>query len=101
MSPTDRDYAEKRNFIRMFIEADVDLTDPSTGKTFKGEGKDISGDGVSIITQQEFTMNQKLAVNIQAKQSTLAPLSAELEIKRVIKLDDGSFEVAGSIAKVN
>ena len=54
MSLTNKDYAEKRNFIRMFINADVTMTDPDTGTAYNGESKDLSGDGVSVITSHEF-----------------------------------------------
>ncbi len=101
MPLTNKDYDEKRNFIRMFINAEVTMTDPDTGTVYNGESKDLSGDGVSVITDHEFQLNQKLEVHIRTKQGSLSPLTAELEVKRVIKLDDGTFEVAGPIASVN
>jgi hypothetical protein len=101
MSLTNKDYAEKRNFIRMFINADVTMTDPDTGTAYNGESKDLSGDGVSVITSHEFQLNQKLEVHIRTKQDSLSPLTAELEVKRVIKLDDGMFEIAGTIDSVS
>jgi hypothetical protein len=101
MPLTNKDYDEKRNFIRMFINADVTMTDPDTGTIYNGESKDLSGDGVSVKTNHEFQLNQKLEVHILTKQGTLSPLTAELQVNRVIKLDDGMFEVAGTIDQVN
>jgi len=101
MPLTNKDYDEKRNFIRMFINANVSMTDPDTGTTYNGESKDLSGDGVSVITSHEFKIDQKLEVHIRTKQDSLSPLTAELEVKRVLKLDDGTFEVAGTIDSVS
>ncbi len=100
MSFNEIDYGEKRNFIRMFIDADVSITDPATGQKYIGESRDLSGDGVSIVTKHEFELNQILEVNITSRHGNNAPLSAKLEVKRVKKLDGELFEVAGPIDDV-
>jgi hypothetical protein len=101
MPLNDIDYGEKRNFIRMFIDADVSITDPITGQKYNGESRDLSGDGVSIVTKHEFELNQILVVNIRSKHGNTPPLSAKLEVKRVKKLDGELFEVAGPIEDVS
>jgi len=100
MSSVDKDYEEKRNFIRMFVDARVTITDPETGQTFHGDSKNLSGDGVMFITDQEFMENQLLNVDIRSEQSKLAPLKAQFVVKRIEKLENNQFEVGGTISSV-
>lgn len=100
MSTANHDYEEKRNFIRMFVDAKVTITDPLTGNTCEGESKNLSGDGVLFITSQKFQENQTLEVDIRSEQSKLAPLKAQFSVKRIKELSDDKFEVAGTINDV-
>ena len=101
MPSLSKDYGEKRNFIRMFVNANVSITDKSTGQTFEGTSKDLSGDGVSIVTNKDFQLNQELELHIRSAKGTLSPLTAVLTVRRSSKLDDGMYEVAGSIESVS
>jgi len=105
MTPTDmtqkeKAYSEKRNFIRMFVNAKVTVTDPENGETYIAEGKNLSGDGAMFTSSQEFTVNQRLSLDIQSEQSTLASLKADFEVIRVTKRDDGQFDIAGAMLDV-
>ena len=100
MSVVDNDYDEKRNFIRMFVDAKVVITDPDTGKSFAGESKNLSGNGVLFSCDHEFELDKLLDVSISSQQSQLRPLNAKFEVKRVEKQNDGSFEIGGVISGV-
>ena len=100
MAPTDTEYSEKRNFIRMFVNANVKITDPETGNTYEGKGKNLSGDGAMFVSEQEFTENQRLTIDISSDQSKLAALSAEFQVIRVDKAEDGQFSIAGTMLDV-
>jgi len=100
MSTMSNDYNEKRNFIRMFVNATVKITDPATGNTYDGQGKNLSGDGALFTSKEKFSLNQKLNLEISTVESKLSALSAEFEVKRVDKLADGSYEIAGTMLSV-
>ncbi len=100
MTSTDNDYSEKRNFIRMFVNAKVKITDPSTGKIYEGKGMNLSGDGAMFTTSEKFEVNQKLSVDISSEKSKLAALSASFEVVRVEENADGQFEIAGTLIDV-
>ncbi len=100
MLSSDTDYNEKRNFIRMFVNAEVNITDPATGKTFSGKGENLSGDGAMFVTSEKFTINQKLNVDISSEQSKTASLTAVFEVIRVDKTEDGQYRVAGTMLDV-
>jgi len=100
MPSTDNDYNEKRNFIRMFVNAKVKITDPATGNVFEGTGKNLSGDGALFTTNEKFKVNHTLSVNISSAQSQVAALSASFEVVRVEEIDNGLFEIAGTLKDV-
>lgn len=100
MQSTDNDYSEKRNFIRMFVNAKVKITDPATGNVYKGEGKNLSGDGAMFTSDEKFNVHQRLKVHISSEQSKLAALSASFEVVRVDEVANGVFEVAGTLIDV-
>lgn len=101
MPSLNKDYEEKRNFIRMFVNVQVKVTDPATGESFQGESKNLSGDGILFVTSKQFEINQKLNVEVSSGQDSQAPLKAEFIVARADAIKDGEYEVAGSIHAVN
>ncbi len=100
MSSANIDYDEKRNFIRMFVDAKVLITDPESGQSFEGDSKNLSGDGVMFTTSHKFTENQTLNLDIRSEQSKLPPLVATFQVIRVKELSANNYEVAGKITSV-
>lgn len=100
MPTNGNEYDEKRNFIRMFVNAEVKITDPVTSQTYQGEGKNLSGDGALFTTDNKFEVNQMLTLNISSEKSSLASLNAEFQVIRVDQLEDGRFEIAGTMLDV-
>jgi len=101
MSSVSKDFEEKRNFIRMFVNTKVTLTDPATGRTFDGDSKNLSGDGILVRTKAEFKLDQELNINVRSEKSKIAPLSAQFTVKRIEKLDNGIFEIGGPMKGIN
>jgi len=88
MSQTDRDYSEKRDFIRMHVETPVTLS--IDGQTFTGTCLDLSSTGMQIKTDSTFKMGDRLAVHIPSVHSELKGLDAQTEVVRISVLEDGS-----------
>ena len=101
MSSLDREYEEKRDFIRMFVDARVEITDPATGERFSGDSKNLSAGGVAFTCGHNFEIGQKLTVKVSSVQSKLPPLQADLIVIRSDKNEDNTYEIAGSIENVN
>ncbi len=100
MSSLSSKYDEKRNFIRMFVNADVEIINPSDNKRYNGQGKNLSGDGALFTSNQKFNVDQILNLEIKAEQSSLAALCAEFKVVRVEELSDGLYEIAGIMLNV-
>ncbi len=100
MSGLASDYNEKRNFIRMFVNADVEIIDPVDNQRYSGQGKNLSGDGALFTTSKAFSVKQKLNIEIKAEKDSVAALSAEFEVVRVDEISTGIYEIAGTMLDV-
>ncbi|HEY1027894.1 MAG TPA: PilZ domain-containing protein [Pseudomonas sp.] len=87
MSQNDRAYSEKRDFIRMRLEAPVTLHHPG-GET-SALCLDLSSTGMQIEANVSLSMGDKVRVHIPSDHSELAGLDAEAEVVRIADLGDG------------
>ncbi len=97
----ERNYAEKRDFIRMFVDARVEVTDVESGITHQGEAQNLSGRGLAFASEFEPNVGSVLRVTVSSRQSRLPPLHAEFQVVRVIPIGDGRFEIAGELSNVS
>ena len=97
----ERNYVEKRDFIRMFIDARVEVIDVDNGLTHIGEAQTLSGRGLSFVAEFEPAMGARLNVTVASRQSRLPPLHAEFYVVRVIPSGGGRFEIAGELSNVS
>lgn len=96
-----RDYAERRDFIRMFVDARVEIIDEETGAEYQGEARNLSGRGLMFEAQVEPSVGATLKVTVSSNQSRMPPLHAAFKVVRVQKQKGGRFEVAGELSDVS
>lgn len=78
MSEHERDYAEKRDFIRMRVDADVSLI--HAGQEIAGVCVDLSSSGMQVEAPRQFQVGDALTVHIDSEHAALAGLKAETEV---------------------
>lgn len=78
MSEHERDYAEKRDFIRMRIDADVSLI--HAGQEIAGTCVDLSSSGMQVQAPRQFTVGDLLIVRIDSEHAALRGLEADTEV---------------------
>ncbi|MGL5998042.1 MAG: PilZ domain-containing protein [Pseudomonas proteolytica] len=78
MSANERDYAEKRDFIRMRVEADVSLI--HAGQEIAGVCLDLSSSGMQVSAQHPFNVGDQLKVRIDSEHAALKGLEADTEV---------------------
>lgn len=94
-------YDEKRSFYRMSVDCHIDFSEVGSSEKFKGDGKNLSADGVKFITEHELTEGQELDVTVHPVIQTVIPLTAKAKVIRVIKDEDtGKFIVGLSLQEV-
>lgn len=87
MTQRDRDYSEKRDFIRMNIETAITLTQGD--QHYEATCLDLSSTGMQVVAATRLQMGDKVHVLIPSEHSELKGLEAETEVVRVAAHEDG------------
>jgi hypothetical protein len=87
MSRIDRIYSEKRDYIRMQMEAPVTLH--HDGQETQARCLDLSSTGMQVEATSNLAMGQLVRVHISSDHDKLSDLNAHTEVVRVIDLGDG------------
>ncbi|MHC8321328.1 PilZ domain-containing protein [Pseudomonas sp. GB2N2] len=98
MSQTDRDYSEKRDFIRMRVDADVALI--HAGDEVAGVCLDLSSSGMQVEAPRLFKVGDLLSVRIDSDHAALKGLEADTEVVWVREQDGGSQKLGLTILKM-
>lgn len=89
MSTTERDYTEKRNFIRMKVDTPVLITTTDgSGTTYTGVCKDLSGAGMLLESSDDIPMGIEIRVSIQSGKQ---PFEATATVARVKTTASSSY----------
>ncbi len=99
MSQTDRDYSEKRDYIRMRVDADVTLI--HAGDLIPAVCIDLSSSGMQVRAPRSFQVGDKLNVRIDSEHAALKGLEAETEVVWVTQQDAGGQKLGLTILKMN
>lgn len=78
MGQNDRDYSEKRDFIRMRVDAEITLI--HAGQVVPAVCVDLSSSGMQVQAQRSFRVGDRLSVRIESEHAALAGLEAETEV---------------------
>ena len=78
MSEHERDYAEKRDFIRMRVDADVSLI--HAGQEISGVCVDLSSSGMQVQAPRQFQVGDHLTVRIDSEHTALKGLEADTQV---------------------
>jgi len=93
---------EMRNARRIPINCQVKIRVTESGETVYGTTKDLSVDGVSLLSDYVPRFGQLLDIHVLPPQgSTIKPLRALVQVRRCVKLDSGrSYEIGTTILKI-
>jgi hypothetical protein len=95
MGQLDRDYAEKRDYIRMRVDADISLI--YAGQIIPAVCVDLSSSGMQIEAPRAFNIGDKLSVRIESEHAALKGLEASTEVVWIAALDDGGQKLGLTI----
>lgn len=83
MSLIDKNFEEKRDFIRMKIEAPLDATISGNDGSFSGVCRELSGGGVQLILDTALTDGSEWELNIASSHGHSPQLRAIVKVVRV------------------
>ncbi|MBI6813035.1 PilZ domain-containing protein [Pseudomonas amygdali] len=98
MSGNDRNYEEKRDYIRMRVEADVNLI--RAGQVIPAVCIDLSSSGMQVQAPRSFQVGDKLSVSIDSDHPALKGLEAETEVVWVNDEEGGEQKLGLSIVSM-
>lgn len=98
MPKSDRDYSEKRDFIRMQIDADVALI--HEGDEVAGVCIDLSSSGMQVEAPQSFKVGDRINVRIESDHAALKGLEADTEVVWIKDQDGGGQKLGLTILKM-
>ena len=98
MSLFDRDFSEKRNFIRMKVN--TPLTIQHAGKSYDGSCQDLSADGMSVDTEASFQLGDQLEVLIEQQGSFHQGFQAIAEVARIQDNGNGNYNLGLTIKQI-
>lgn len=93
-------YDEKRNFIRMEMDCEITYKLADSDELHHGHCSSISGVGVSFIADRFFDPGKAMEINVIPKSTVTPSMTAFIEVIRSTQLDDGNYEVAGTIKSI-
>ncbi|MDB6141625.1 MAG: hypothetical protein JWP80_669 [Pseudomonas sp.] len=99
MSQNERDYAEKRDYIRMRVDADITLL--YAGQIIPAVCVDLSSSGMQVQVPRSFKVGDKLSVRIDSEHSALKGLEAETEVVWLVDQEEGGQKLGLTIISMN
>jgi len=95
-----RNYNEKRNFIRMKIDTPADVVIESKGQQIQGVCKDLSGGGMLIETPTLIETGLELVVKLASHHLNSPMLKARAVVARVKENRSGSYTLGLEILEM-
>lgn len=95
MSSNDRHYEEKRDYIRMRVDADISLL--YAGQTIPAVCIDLSSSGMQVEAPKAFKIGDRLSVRIDSDHPALKGLEAETEVVWLADQDAGGQKLGLNI----
>lgn len=99
MSQSDRDYSEKRDYIRMRLETPVTLH--HAGREIPALCLDLSSTGMQLEAESTLSAGDKVRVHIPSEHDALKGLEAEAEVVRITDLDGGRQTIGLTIISMS
>lgn len=90
---------EKRDFIRMSVDCDVEYKELSSNTLFPGKGVNLSGKGIQFKATQRHTPGEKLEVNVLSRGSR-PTLTARGEVVRCDPVGSDQFVLSMRIKEL-
>ncbi|TKV69618.1 PilZ domain-containing protein [Marinobacter panjinensis] len=83
-----KNYSEKRDFHRMTMNLEIELTD-SNGVTFPGICKDLSGTGMQLFVERAFSEGDELNTLLPTTSEQFPPFETVCRVLRCEPDGDG------------
>lgn len=96
-----RDYSEKRDFIRMQVETDIELfVGEEPARVLKGHCEDLSATGMSVRLEENLPMGTEVDTRLASHNPDFPPLETRARVVRCDTLEQGGVSLGLEILEV-
>ncbi|MFQ3231640.1 PilZ domain-containing protein [Reinekea sp.] len=92
MSLSSKDYEEKRDFMRMTLNAKASIT-TSDGATFDVKVVDLSATGMHLEATKSLPIAAEVTVNVESPNAQFQSMTAICVVVRCIELSEIKFDI--------
>jgi len=97
----ERNYSEKRDFIRMQIKTHLTIREIGAEKFIDGITHNLSGNGILFETEQHFEDATRLEIAINPVNESITPLMAIVEVVRTDPCEErNSYLISAKIIEL-
>lgn len=100
MDRINRNYNEKRNFIRMKIDTPAEVVIENQGQQIEGICRDLSGGGMLIESPQQLEIGLELTVKLASHHLNSPMLKARVNVARVKENRNGTYTLGLEILEM-
>ncbi len=96
-----RDYAEKRDYIRMEVNCPLNFSENASSKTYEGTCINLSAKGIAFEANTAYPIGTTLFVEVAPKLAVASPFTAMVKIIRSEQnLQNKSYRLAGTFEEI-
>ena len=95
-----KDYSEKRDFIRMQVNAEITLIVQKTNQTIKAICKDLSGTGMQIETEEAIDAGTEMHTMLPSNNESFPPFETQVVVRRCEETAEGKYLLGTEILTV-
>ena len=96
-----RDYSEKRDYIRMKVDAQIELRTFHPERVLRGICKDLSGTGMAIEVEDAFQPGTELSTCLPSNNESFPPFETIVRVIRCTATANGRFLLGVEIIRVD
>lgn len=86
-----RNHSEKRDFIRMKVDAPIELRLCDSNEILQGICRDLSGTGMAVEIDQNLVPGTQLLACLSSSNSKFPPFEASVQVVRSSALSNGRY----------
>ncbi len=101
MSTADKDFGEKRDFIRMTLNAEALVHLKDQALPLSAQCTDLSATGISLVTAQPLAKGTEVGVTIESPNEQFRSLDAKARVLRCEARDDQTYQLGLEILSLN
>lgn len=101
MSSIIRDYSEKRDFIRMKVDAEINLLFDNPTKEITGICRDLSGTGMLIEVEEQVEEGKTFQTKLPSSNDAFPPFNATVAVKRCSPTERETWLLGTEITEIH